>query len=378
MFLGQNYIYFIEKTDKFILHDVPFYIVFGVLAGLLSVYFSKSYLSSNRFFAKIKSKWKKYLLGSSVLGLLIFLFPSLYGEGYEVVNQALKGDTQFLFDNSLYPNFDGFLGVSVLLGLILLLKVFATSATFGAGGVGGIFAPALFLGANLGLFFSRIVNSLGFNISSTNFALVGMAGVMGGIVHAPLTAIFLIAEITGGYGLFIPLMIVSAISYFTARAFMPNSVYTILLAKKGQLLTHNADTNMLALLRMEGMIEKNFLCLKDDANLGDLVEGIKHSNRNIFVVIDDENTLKGVVLLDHVRHIMFNKELYQQIKIVDLMYMPSPIIEKGMNMKQIAELFEKSEHYNLPVVCDGKYLGFISRAKVFSKYRKMLKKLSND
>ncbi|MDD2385457.1 MAG: chloride channel protein [Bacteroidales bacterium] len=378
LFMGQNCLYFVEKTDLFVLSDVPFYILFGVLCGLLSVYFSKLYLWINEFFKNWKSKWAKFVVCVVVLGGLVFLFPSLYGEGYESVNMALQGDISYLFENTIYAGWDSWLGIIVILSLIILLKIFATGVTFNAGGVGGIFAPALFLGANIGLFFSKIFNSIGFQISEENFALVGMAGLLAGIIHAPLTAIFLIAEITEGYSLFVPLMIVSAIAYFTVKIFMPNSVYTIMLAKRGNLLTHNADSNMLSMLRMENLIEKNFHTLNEDSNLRTLVEVIKHSNRNVYVVVDEQNNLKGLVFLDHVRHMIFNPEFYDNVFVRDLMYMPRSIVELDMSVREVAEIFEKSEDYNLPVVDNGKYIGFVSRAKVFSKYRQMLKQFSSD
>lgn len=378
LFLGQNYVYFIEKIDPFLLKDVPFYVLIGILAGLLSVYFSKLYLWQSKLYDNIKSKRKKFIIGTLILGVLIFLFPSLYGEGYEAVNMALKGDTSYLFTSTIYSNWNSFIGISVILGLILLMKIFATGATFGAGGVGGIFAPSLFLGANLGLFFAKIFNSFGFKISVENFALVGMAGLLAGVIHAPLTAIFLIAEITGGYTLFVPLMIVSALSYFTVKLFMPHSVYTILLAKRGQLLTHNADNNMLALMKTESLIEKNFLTLYEDATLGELTKVISKSCRTIYVVVDKDDNLKGLVWLDHVKHLMFKTELYKTIFVKDLMYIPDPTVNTEMSVREIAEIFEKTDHYNIPVVDNGKYVGFVSRAKVFTTYRELLKNLSND
>jgi CIC family chloride channel protein len=378
IFSGQNFVYFVEKTDAFLLGDTPYYLLLGLLCGFISVYFSKLYLKINSFFEKINSTWKRFVIGSLILGTLIFLFPSLYGEGYEAVNMALHGNVDFLFESSLYPNWNGYWGVTILLGIIVLLKIFATGATFGAGGVGGIFAPSLFIGSILGLFFTNIIQLLGIELSGSNFALVGMTGLIAGVMHAPLTGIFMIAEITGGYGLFVPLMIVAAISFFTVRIFTPNSVYTILLAKRGELLTHNADSNMLTLLKMEPLIEKNFLTIKETGTLRDLVDIISKSSRTIYVVIDDDYNLKGIVWLDHVREIMFKPEFYDSVYVRDLMYMPSPIVEWGMSVKEIAELFETTEHYNLPIVQNGKYMGFISKAKVFSTYRKLLKNFSSD
>jgi len=378
LFLGQNYIYFVENTDPWFFKDIPFYILIGILSGLLSVYFSKIYLWQTKLYKNVKSKYTRFIVGSIVLGSLVFLFPSLYGEGYEAVNMALKGDTSFLYTGSIYPEWKSFIGLSVILGCILLLKIFATSATFGAGGVGGIFAPSLFLGTTLGLFFSNIINSMGFKISVSNFALVGMAGMLAGIIHAPLTAIFLIAEITGGYNLFVPLMIVSALSYFTVKLFMPNSVYTIILAKRGQLLTHNADSNMLTLMKTESLIEKNFLTISETASLGELTKVISKSCRTIYVVVDKDNTLKGLVWLDHVKHLMFKKEHYETTFVKDLMYIPDPILTTDMSVREIADIFENSDHYNIPVTENGKYVGFVSRAKVFSTYRELLKDFSND
>lgn len=378
LFLGQNHIYPVENIDAFALRDVPMFIILGILAGLLSVYFSKLYLWQAKKYDRLKTKRARFIIGTIILGGLIFLFPPLYGEGYESVNQALQGDISFIFGGALYSGWRSFLGIFIILNLIILLKIFATGATFGAGGVGGIFAPSLFLGANLGFLFAHVVKSLKISISSENFALVGMAGLIAGIIHAPLTAIFLIAEITGGYKLFIPLMIVSAISYFVTKLFMPNSVYTILLAQRGQLLTHNADSNMLTLLKTENLIEKNFLTVSESATLGELTKVISKSSRTVYVVVDKENNLKGLVWLDHVKHLMFKPELYDNTYVRDLMYIPDPIITTSMSVKEIAEIFETTDHYNLPVVEDGKYIGFVSRARVFTSYRQMLKKFSND
>ena len=379
LFLGQNIIYFVEITDKFIIKDVPFFILLGIIAGLISVYFSKIYLFLSKSFTSIKIWWQKFIIGAAILGALIFLFPSLYGEGYEVINACLRGDFSFLFENTFYSETENIYIIALLFIAIILLKAFATGATFGAGGVGGIFAPSLFLGAITGLFFSRIFAFFGYELSYSNFALVGMAGIMAGVIHAPLTAIFMIAEITSGYELFVPLMIVAAISYFTAKIFMPNSVYTILLARRGELLTHNADKNMLTLLKMDNLIETNFLPVKEEDTLGQLVSSIAKSSRNIFPVIDEENNLKGIVVLDHIRHIMFKKEYYDKTLVRDLMFVPSPIIDVNeMSIEEIAEKFENSSNYNLPVVDKGKYIGFISRARLFSNYRRMLKILSDE
>ena len=379
LFMGQNVLYPAAVIDIFQLSDVPFYAILGILTGLLSVYFTKMYMFVGKLFDRYKSWVVKLVAGGFILGLLIFLMPSLYGEGYEVINSALSGETELLFENTFFYNYQGeFFAILIVFLLVLFFKVIATSVTFKAGGIGGIFAPSLFLGANLGLLFSMTVKKLGWDISSSNFALVGMAGTIAGVIHAPLTAIFLIAEITGGYGLFIPLMIVSAISYATVKLFTSNSVYTILLAKRGELLTHNADKNTLQMLQIEPLIERNFLTIDEEASLGDLTDLISHSSRTIYVVVDEDKNLKGIVWLDHVKHLMFRTELYKTTFVKDLMYMPNPVVQINMGVQEIAELFEDTNIYNLPVVNNGKYVGFVSRAKVFSKYRKLIKHYSND
>lgn len=379
LFFGQNFIYFVEKTDIFKIVDVPFYILLGIAAGLISVYFTKTYLFIAKRFEHFNSRWKKLLIGGGLLGILIFLFPSLYGEGYEVINACLNGNTSHLFSSTLYFNYqDNTIVFFLAFAMVILFKVVATSLTFSAGGVGGIFAPALFLGANLGLFFQKIAGLIGINISATNFALVGMAGTIAGIIHAPLTAIFLIAELTGGYGLILPLMIVSTISFATVKIFTPNSVYTMQLAKRGELMTHHKDKAMLSMLKLDRMVEKNFLTVKEDYTLGQLVETIQKSTRNIYPVIDDDNNLKGIVILDHVRHIMFDKDMYDDNYVRNLMFTPSPIVDVSDSMEEVAEKFQQSGNYNMPVTDNGKYVGFISRARIFSNYRRMLKHFSED
>ncbi len=381
LFLGQNVVYPIEHTDPFALHDVGFLVVFGILCGLLSLYFSKLYLAQNDWFKKIKNDWVKFGLCSAILGGLIFLFPTLYGEGFETINAALEGNFEVIFSNAFYSS-NGFMhsfwGITLILVATLLLKAFATGCTFGAGGAGGIFAPSLFLGAMLGLLYAHICKGLGFDISIGNYALIGMAGLIGGIMHAPFTAIFLIAELTGGYSLFVPLMIVSAISYFVARAAMPNSVYTILLAKRGELLTHNADRNMLGMMKLEQYIETNFLTIDENATLRDLTKVISHSTRTLYVVVDSENNFKGLVWLDQIKHMIFKTELYDTTKVCDLMFYPSTTIELGMTVQEAAELFDSSGNYNIVVVEKGKYVGFVSRATIFSNYRQKIKEFAND
>lgn len=380
LFMGQNVLYPVEILDTFHIGDIPLFILLGILAGLVSVYFTKVYMYTNVLFGKIKNCWMKLAIGGLFLGLLIFLMPSLYGEGYEAINGALSGDISHLFNNTLYFGLNNSFGAMIIvLVMILLFKVVATSITFNAGGVGGIFAPSLFIGANLGLLFGLVATKLGYEASLTNFALVGMAGTIAGIIHAPLMSIFLIAEITGGYVLFLPLIIVSAISYATVKLFTSNSVYTIQLAKRGEFMTHHKDKALLSMLSVTALVETNFYKVYEEGTLRDVVNIISKSNRNVFPVIDEANALKGIVVLDDIRDLIFKPEMYDKLTVREIMISPKPyLINVNDNMERVAEKFQLTGNYNLPVVDHGKYVGFISRARVFSHYRRLLKNISED
>lgn len=379
LFLGQNVLYAFEIRESFMMNQIPFYILLGIFAGFISVYFTRMYIFVTGIFEKIRGAYIKLLIGGLTLGLLIFLLPSLYGEGYEPINSCLNGNYSYLFENTLYERFSESITASIIiLFFILALKVVATSVTFGSGGIGGIFAPSLFIGSNLGLFFAKVVNLFGVDISESNFALVGMAGLIAGVIHAPLTAIFLIAEITGGYELFFPLMIVSTISFATVRFFTPNSVYTIQLAKRGELLTHDKDHNVLLLMKIDDLIETDFNTVSPNATLGDLVKVIKKAHRNIFPVVDHKGMFHGIVKMDDIRHIMFDSAMYQQTYVSDLMFMPQYTIAIDESMEEVARKFQVSNRFNIAVLRDEKYIGFVSRARVFSAYREMLKKISRE
>ncbi len=379
LFLGQNVLYSFQLTEPFKMGDIHYYLILGIIVGLLSVYVTKSYIRISDFFEKIKSPWKRLLLGGGVLGVIILIFPPLYGEGYEVVNQELRGEFYHLFENSFFEGWHQSFGLLVVYMLLIIgFKVVATTVTFAAGGIGGIFAPTLFIGANTGLLFGLVLNQLGIDVSVSNMALVGMAGMIAGVVHAPLTAIFLIAEITGGYELFLPLMLAATISYGTTRYFVKNSVYTVQLAKRGELMTHHKDRNILLMMKVSELIETNFKTIRAEDTLRDLVHVITTSSRNIYPVVDDQHNLKGIVKLDDIRHIMFNQEMYDTTKISDLMIIPEWTIETTDQMEEVARQFSESGRYNIPVLQNGKYLGFVSRARVFSSYREMLKHFSDD
>lgn len=379
-FLGQAVIYPLNITQVFLLKDIPFYILLGIMAGLVSVYFTKMYIFVESKFSKIKRWQTRLIIGGTILGVLIFFFPALYGEGYEAVNSSLKGDISSLYNNSIFYAFkDKIWVVFLLFVLIILMKAIATAVTFGAGGIGGIFAPTLFMGAFTGLFFARLINHFDVGqIVESNFALVGMGGLIAGVLHGPLTAIFLIAELTGGYQLFVPLMITATISYATIKIFVPNSVYTYQLAKRGHLITHHKDRAVLSMMSVDKLIERNFITISPDCTLGDLVKLIPKSVRNIFPVIEKDGTLIGVITLEEIKHIMFKPELYDTTYIKDLMFIPDVIVDYHEDMKSVAKKFKITERFNMIVTKDGKYEGCVSRAKVFSKYRRLQKYFSDD
>jgi CIC family chloride channel protein len=373
-FLGQDVLYPFEVKEMFVLGDLPYYVALGILTGFVSVYFIKVYLYFSDIFDQIKKSRNRLLLGGISLGILIFLFPSLYGEGYEGINACLAGNLDFLFNNSLfYVLKDQLWAVFMLLAFVIIFKIMATSITFGSGGVGGIFAPTLFMGVNTGMLFSMLVNLSGIRqINTNNFALIGMAGLIAGVLHAPLTGIFLIADISGGYKLFVPLMVTATFAFIIVRTFTPYSVYHFQLARRKQLLTHDKDANVLQLLEVRKLIEDDFEKLSPDSTLRDLTEAISRNHRNLFPVVGDDGILMGMLKMDDVRTMIFNHELYDKVKIKDIMYKPENFIDVNDSMDVVANKFESSGSYNLVVLEDGKYLGYISRARVFTNYRKQI------
>lgn len=378
--LGQAVMYPFEMHESFDPSNTIYYIGLGVLAGLLSTYFTKVSIAVEEYFVKKYVKWyHRFLIGGALLGLLIFFFPSLYGEGYEAINQSLKGDYSALYNNSIFFSFkDNIWVILALFIAVLFMKAFATALTFAAGGVGGIFAPALFLGAFLGLFYTVAINEMGLAVlQSGKFAVVGMAGMIAGILHAPLTGIFLIAEITGGYNLFVPLMIVSTISYATVKVFVPNSIYTYQLASRGELLTHNKDKSVLNMMQVNRLVETNFHIIRPGQTLGELVDIISKSKRNIFPIVSMDGAFKGHILLDDIRTIMFDRELYNT-PVDNIMVYPDHIIHPEDPMEKVAVKFQQSGKYNIVVLKGETYLGYISRANVFLTYRKKLSELSQD
>ena len=378
-FLGQAVEYNAVISEGFVPSNALYYIGLGLFVGLVSAYFLKVTFSMERRFKKIGSPWKRFLIGALFLGLLIYLFPALYGEGYEAVNSALRGDYSPIYDNPIFSSWKTHeWSILILLVAIILLKAFATALTFGAGGVGGTFAPALFIGAFSGLLFALTMNHLGIgDLDPAKFALVGMSGLIAGMLHAPLTGIFLIAEITNGYSLIVPLMIVSALSYFVNRIFFKHSVYTNAVAEQGVEVTHNKDVSILSMMTINNLIETNFSKISRGSRLGDLIPVIASSTRNIFPVVDKDGTFCGHVLFDDIRSVMFDQSLYD-LPIEEFTVIPEYLIHPEDSMEDVVKKFHVSGKYNIPVIEQGKYLGYISRANMFSTYRKTLSEISDD
>ncbi len=380
---GVDPMFPIEAADPFLVKRIPWYLILGAICGLVSLYFTRGMNHLEQWMKhSIQSMWGKLLVGGATLSMLIFLFPPLYGEGYDVIRQLINGDCTTAIVNSPLSHFFSFNPQLVLVGYfvaIILLKIVASVATNGAGGVGGIFAPSLFMGAIVGFVTARLMNMMGLSVSEANFALVGMAGLMSGVMHAPLTGIFLIAELTGGYHLFMPLMIVSVISYLTIMLFEPHSLYAMRLAQKGELLTHNKDRNVLTLLKMDSVLETDFITIFPEMTLGQLVKVISTSHRNVFPVVDNDGHLRGILLLDEVRNIMFQPRLYKRFTVEQLMTSPAAVLSSNMPMEKVMETFEDTGAWNLPVVDEErKYLGFVSKSKIFNSYRHVLVHFSEE
>lgn len=383
IFTGYNVEFFFSQSEPFFTSRIPFVIMLGIFCGFVSLYFSKMIEKIEGLFAHIKHPRHRFMLGAVVLSSLIFLFPPLFGEGYGSINNLLNGDAAALLDNSLFESLkDNVWYVLAFIFMCGAMKAIATSATNGGGGVGGTFAPSLYVGCLAGFFFAYFINSLGWlealPLSTKNFALMGMAGVMAGVMHAPLMAIFLTAEMTGGYDLFLPLLIVSVASYATCRIFTPYGIYTRRLAQRGQLLTHQKDRSVLTLLKMDSVIETDFVPVRPDMSLKDMVDAISKSHRNLFPVIGDNDMLVGVVQLDDIRNIMFRPDLYRRMYVSRFMAIPPAKIELGTSMEEVMKLFDNTGAWNLPVVENGRYVGFVSKSKIFNSYRQVLKHYSYD
>ncbi|MBC6989644.1 chloride channel protein [Hymenobacter sp. BT491] len=374
LYAGQP---FVLITTSWPVEGIPFYVMLGLFTALLSVYMIRVYFAAEKLFERWHGNFRKVLLGGLALGLLVFIFPPLYGEGYNIVQLLLSGQASHLVDGSL---FSVYRDESIWLVLVvavgsMLLKVVATTITVGSGGNGGMFGSSLFVGALAGFIYARLINMSGvYPISEVHFIVLGMAGMLAGVIHAPLTAIFLIAEITGGYALFVPLMVVASSSYLVTRYFEPYSVYTRKLVKRGVYMHADRDRGLLSQLDLLALVQTDFVPVHPDSTLGDLVTVFRHATRNLFPVVDDDGHLAGIVTLDTVRDALFDDEHYTTTRVRDLMSEPPAVVNTDDTMLDTLRCMEQVDAWALPVLNQGRYIGFILKTTILANYRRQLLK----
>jgi CIC family chloride channel protein len=376
MLLGDDVLFTYILKDPFIASDTPYYILLGILCGLISVYFTRMMYYIDAKITKIKNYAIRGLIGGLLLAMIIFIFPPIYGEGYDTIKLLLEGKESAMSFQSLFAlDYSNPLVFILFFVGIIFLKPIASALTIESGGSGGIFAPSLFLGGVVGFFFAFSFNQISpTEISLSNFTLVGMCGVMSGVLHAPLTAIFLIAEITGGYTLFVPLMLVSAIAFSTISYFEKYSIYTKRLIERGEYIPHDKDKQLLSGMKLKKVIEKDLVSVRPDQKLHDLVEVVRKSKRNLFPVVSENGTLVGIITLDDIRDIMFEETSRNEITISSIMSDPPAFISSKDSMQSVMNTFEITGAWNLPVIDDEKYIGFVSKSRIFNTYRTKLKK----
>ena len=384
LFSGNAVLFSFHLDSDWTVERVPACILLGITCGLVSLYFIRTMNACEDLFARFKNRpYVKLLIGGAILSTLIFLFPSLYGEGYHSINLLLNGRTEAdwnqILDGSLFYGHSEY--IILYLALVLFTKVFATSATNGGGGCGGTFAPSLFIGCFTGFLFSRLwnINQIGVYVPEKNFALLGMAGVMSGVMHAPLTGIFLIAEITSGYNLFMPLMIVSVAAYLTINIFEPHSIYGMRLAKQGRLVTHHTDHAVLTLMSLDSVIDRDYQGVDPDMELGQMVHKISRSHTDVLPVTDAAGMLLGEIDIRKIRHVVFRTELYHHFKAHQLMVAPAAVLNDGTAMTEVMKTFERTHADWLPVLdADNHLKGYISRKRMHNMYRKMVHDFSQE
>jgi CIC family chloride channel protein len=376
-FLGDSVLFDFNVTEKFAIKDTLFYLVLGVGTGIASIYFSKIYFGITALFNKLKSPRHKLIIGGLAIGVMLFFIPPLYGEGFGFINDLMLGnDLKAIGSTPFDAHLDNIWVIIGLLFGITIFKAIAMTTTFAAGGTGGIIIPTLVMGSALGNVVAKVINhcGLGFSVSEANFTLIGMAGLIAGVLHAPLTAIFLIAEITGGYELFVPLMITVSMSFIINKNGMDHTIYTKELLEKGALLTQDKDKSVLTLMNIDSVIEQNFIQLQPEMTLGDmLLKGVAKSNRNLFPVTTKEGNFVGIILLDDIRTVMFDQSLYNSTTVETFMHKPPEYIHyESDSMEIVMKKFQDSGAWNLPVIKANKYYGFISKSKLLTAYRREL------
>ncbi|UUF12541.1 MULTISPECIES: chloride channel protein [Flavobacterium] len=376
--LNENILLIFRGKQTFDYHNIPFYVLMGIFTGFIAVFYARNFLKTEHFFAHLKfGAYRKALIGASILGLMIFIFPTLFGEGYESIKTLADKDPGKILQNTLFADYSSNSWILLaFVGLSMLLKAFASGITLGSGGNGGNFAPSLFLGSYAGYFFSKFLNLTGFtNLPVSNFTLVGMAGILSGLFHAPLTAIFLIAEITGGYDLMIPLMIVASVSFAISKRFEKHSLDVKNLARKGNVFTSNKDTNILCTMNIEDLVKKDYLTVQTHQYLEKVSDLLAHCDQVIFGVVSDDNELQGIVYFNDIREIIFDNDKIKNTAVKDIMVQPVQTVHLFDSMETVMNKFEKSNKVFLPVLKNGKYYGFITKSDVLESYRNRLKSM---
>ncbi len=379
--IGKESLFNFDLQEKFLAAHMPYYLLMGMVCGVVSLYFSRMVRRTEKIMDELGDQYMRILYGGAFLGFMVFFFPPIYGEGYETLNTLIEGNSSQILDKSpFFSVIENPVMILVFLTLIVLIKPIASAVTIGAGGSGGIFAPSLYVGGIVGFLFAYSKNLIDFHIPLpiAHFTLVAMCGLMAGVQHAPLSAIFLIAEITGGYELFVPLMFVSAISYVTTTYFQKDSLYKLQLKDQGKFLPETKDQELLDTIEIAQVIERDLLPIHPDAKLKNLIDLVKISKRNIFPVVDENQSLRGIITLDDFRNIMFDSEKQETVLVRQLMHSPPEILSVTENMQSAMEKFEQSGAWNLPVVENGKYLGFVSKSRIFNAYRKRLIRQKHD
>jgi CIC family chloride channel protein len=374
---GNTLLFNYNVSTPFALSDTLFFIILGIGTGIASIYFSKIYFAVYKFFERFKTSGQKLIVGGLAIGVMLYFIPPLYGEGFGFINDLLDGNHLHALGKTPFDDYlDNIWVVIALLIGITIFKAVAMTTTFAAGGAGGIIIPTMVMGSALGNVVAKFINNigLGFQVSESNFTLIGMAGLIAGVLHAPLTAIFLIAEITGGYQLFVPLMITVSMSFIITKNAIDHTIYTKELAEKGELLTHNKDQSVLTLMRLDSVVEQDFTILYPEMSLGEMLhQGVAKSSRNLFPVVNEQQQMVGIILLDNIREVMFDQTLYESTTVETFMHNPPEhIYYETDSMKMVMKKFQDTGAWNLPVIKDGIYYGFVSKSKLLTAYRREL------
>ena len=378
-FNDTDILYPVRIIGDFSFHELPYYVLLGLFCGLTSVFFTYSYNSTEQFFKKFKKPIHRIIIGGLIIGLIVYFFPPIFGEGAEQMNLMLRGEGEKLIENTIFNRWNNPYVLIAFILSISILKTIATATTLGAGGVGGIFGPSLFVGCAIGNGFSKILNTLGFEVNETNFTLVGMSGLLAGVLHAPLTAIFLIAEISNGYTLIVPIMMVVVMAFAINRYYFRVPFYKMELARKGELTTHDRDEKIVRNIDLKEVIDTDYIALFEHQFLGDLVKNLEFSNRNIFPVLNEKGDLSGIINISEIHHLLFDRQHYDSISLAEITTLPPETVDFELDsIKSVLKKFDDTDSWILPVMREGVFYGMISKSRILNVYRNKLKDFDFD